>query len=140
MVAMGEEVWTAGANEIVGWWGVDYFLHVCTVEVVVWSSSKTGESEVVPEIWTEVCQMIDVEARVDVVDGVVNIIVNITAIHFVAWSWWELSCGRKLCSVGIVEVYETAGLGASFDSCHVCLVEANDILIVLERRKNRSCV
>lgn len=77
---MGEEVGTAAADEVVCGRGVNYFLHVGAVEVVVGTSSKRRESELVPEEGTVICKVIDVEAWVHVVGCVVDKVVYIAIV------------------------------------------------------------
>ncbi len=75
-IVVREEIWASGAFvEICGDWGVDYFLDVGAVEIIVWSAAQGGEAEFVIEIRTEICEVVDVEAWVYVVCCVVDIIV-----------------------------------------------------------------
>jgi hypothetical protein len=82
--------------------------------------------------------MIDVEARVYVVDSIVNIIVKITSLFPDIWSRRKWSYWREYVEVlGIVICVATIQ-GGLFKYCHVCIIEADDRLVLLESRKYRD--
>jgi hypothetical protein len=143
-VVMGKETGATTANEVIGRGSIDDFLDVCNmstavlsmkkkensltsaVEVVVWTRSERWESHFIPEVRTEICEMIDVEARVYIVDSIVNIIVEITSLFPDIWSRRKWSCWREYVEVlGVVTCVPTIQ-GGLFKYCHVCVIDTDD--------------
>lgn len=123
---MGEEVGSAAADVVVCGWGVDHFLHVGAVEVVVGAGAEGGESELVPEIGAVICQVVDVEAWVHVVGSIVDVVVQIATLGDF-WSRGNRARWGKLRGPFVVEWYETAGFAKRIHLSHVRLVEPNNI-------------
>lgn len=77
------------------------------IEIVVGSGSEGWKSKLIPKEWTEVCEMVDVEAWVYVVDGIVNIIIQVTSFDLVTWTRRKWSGRRVLVDVSVVEICKT---------------------------------
>lgn len=65
-IASREKLILSTADHIVRRRGVAGFLHIGTVEVVVWPAREGRETQYIPKVWTEICQMIYIETWVDV--------------------------------------------------------------------------
>ena len=128
--ARGEELVFA-ADQVVCGWGVDGFLDVGPVEVVIGAGTEGGETELVPEVGAEVCKMIEVEAGVDVVGCGDDVAPNIAAWNGGIGGVWQFSLGGKLEGV-LHEVGVAAFVGAFVDVRHKGGVEIEDILEIVE--------
>lgn len=91
-----EEVWTSAAFvEVCGVRGVEDFLDVGAVEVIIGAAGERGKADFVVQIRAVFDKVVDVEAGVCVVDCGVDVVVEITAWERgVRWSgdwsrWWE---------------------------------------------------
>lgn len=63
----------------VAFWRRRGSLFVGAVEVVVWTTTEIGEALHVPEVGTEVCEVVDIEVGVDEVDCNVDLGAEIAA-------------------------------------------------------------
>ncbi len=135
---MREKIRSTAADEIISWGRINNFLHIRPIEVIVRSTSQRREPRFRPNIWTEIREVVDVETGVDVVDGVVDVVVEITAWSVVVRCCRNLSGGWKLVGVLVEEVGETARVSTRGYVGHVRFVEADYILVVLESGDDRS--
>jgi hypothetical protein len=106
LVTLGEEVFTTAANEVVGRRSVNHFLDIRSVEVVVWSTCERRESELIPQVRAEICQVVDVETWVDIVDCVIDVIEKITTGLSRGWgsrnwAWWREAGGVRLEEISV---------------------------------------
>jgi hypothetical protein len=110
LITPREEVFTTTADEVVGRRSVNNFLDIRSVEVVVWTTSERRESELIPQVRAEICQMIDVETWIDVVECIVDIIEKITAGLSRGWCRRNWARWREGGGVFLEEIGVTTGL------------------------------
>lgn len=116
---------------------MDGGLDIGTVEVVVGAAAERWEAYFIPEIWAEVRQVIDVEARVDVQEGSVDIVPDGAARLRGVWSRWQLA--RRGVGQSLVEEIEvTTLLGPFVDLSRERFVERKNGLEVVQRGYSRS--
>lgn len=140
LIVVREEVGACGADpEVCAGGGVQGLLDVCAIKIVVWAATQGGEAEFIVQVGTGVCEMVDVEAGVDVVDCVVDVVVEIAAWEGGIWWCWDWPWWGE----GVGVFVEVIGIAAGFCSCcdvgHVRLVYANDILVILKGGYNGNC-
>lgn len=136
VVTLGEGV--SSADRVVGWRGVDGLLDVRSVEVVIGTTSKRGETHHIPGVWAEIGEMVNVEARVNQRHRGRNIIPQRAVIGIRVWSGREVR-GRWV-SQSLVQVLgEAALLVALVDFLHKGIVEVEDGGEVVQVRDSRGC-
>jgi hypothetical protein len=132
LVSVREQIRSTTTNKIISRRSINNLLHIRPIKIIVWSSSERREPSFRPNVGTEICQVVDIEARVYVVDCVVNIIIEVAAWGLVVRCCGDFPGGWELVGVGVEEVGVAAGIGACGDVRHVGFVEADYVLVVLE--------
>ena len=76
MVGIRKEVWAASALvEVCTNRGMQRFLDVAAVEIIVWAAAKRGETKFVIEIGAVFSEVINVEARIHIINRIINIVI-----------------------------------------------------------------
>lgn len=71
-----KEVWAASALiEVCTNRGMQRFLDVAAVEIIVWAAGERGETKFVVEVGAVFNEVINVEARIRIINRIINIVI-----------------------------------------------------------------
>jgi hypothetical protein len=135
-IAVRKDV-TLAADGVVSRRHVERLLHVGSVEVVVRPGAEGGKSHLVPQVGAEIGQVVDVEARIDVVRRGDDVVPDGATGCFRLWGDGEVRRRRE--DEGFVEELVVAALfGPGIDFGDEALVQGEDGLEVVQR-SNGGC-